>query len=120
MDDWMCADCGVDTDKIHEYYMVHDVVWQEAGGKRDDMMLCVGCLEKRLGRELKPSDFSDAPLNDPRIAYQSRRLWLRVGGATAERLLDELGRTTINDPNCDKLIKALERLREGRVGGNDE
>lgn len=59
---WYCLECGVDTFIIDEYYMLKDSVWGsivpiESG------MLCVGCVEKRLGRKLRASDFTDCPLN---------------------------------------------------------
>ena len=49
-----CVDCRVDTNRIDEYYAVRDDVWPLArlGG-----MLCVGCLERRIGRRLAPGDF---------------------------------------------------------------
>jgi hypothetical protein len=28
-------------------------------------VLCIGCLERRLGRTLCASDFTNAPINDP-------------------------------------------------------
>jgi hypothetical protein len=35
--------------------------------------LCIGCLEKRLGRRLKPKDFPrDHPLNDVRVPGTER------------------------------------------------
>lgn len=67
-----CIDCGVNTGRagIREYYHVHDEVWENAfqgtrtHGYGDDDFLCIGCLEGRMGRELKPGDFSDAPINN--------------------------------------------------------
>jgi hypothetical protein len=35
-----------------EYYMVHDIVWASAFMGPYDGMLCIGCLERRLGRPL--------------------------------------------------------------------
>jgi hypothetical protein len=57
-----CLDCSVCTDCNAEYYMVHDHVWLAANPK-DKGMLCVGCLESRLGRLLTKDDFTAAPLN---------------------------------------------------------
>lgn len=57
-----CLDCQEDTNKINEYYMVKDEVWLKANPKNKGM-LCIGCLEERLGRELEYKDFSDANLN---------------------------------------------------------
>lgn len=73
-----CKDCGVDTAPITgkgcgderwgrrdalgwEYYMVHNVLWDAAGGA--DGFLCIGCLELRLGRMLTPDDFANLPIN---------------------------------------------------------
>jgi hypothetical protein len=63
----VCVDCGVDTFVIGERYMVQDALWTKAWEgchrpKRE--ILCIGCLEQRLGRRLVASDFQDAPIND--------------------------------------------------------
>jgi len=44
-------------------------------------LLCIGCLERRLGRRLTPADFTDAPANDPsdRDSGRSRRFLDRLG-----------------------------------------
>jgi hypothetical protein len=85
---WLCVDCGVHTApgcptraEVHaafaasqnpelmfhdttEVYTVRDAVWKAAGLKPFDGCLCIGCLEQRLGRKLKPKDFQrDHPLN---------------------------------------------------------
>src|ERR1035437_3690254 len=56
-----CLDCGINTSDANEYYMVHDDVWHAAG--MCDGMLCIGCLEARLDRELSAGDFTDCLLN---------------------------------------------------------
>ena len=66
-----CMDCGVDTKEINEYYSVTDEVWLKAN-PGDFGMLCISCLENRLGRPLTGSDFTGAPIN--RIFKQSDRL----------------------------------------------
>lgn len=74
-----CADCGVDVRKTHEYgYMVTDEVWAEAGNVEG--YLSIGCLEKRLGRRLVPSDFPDRPINRGRCGAQSAPLLDRMEG----------------------------------------
>jgi hypothetical protein len=40
-----------------ELYTVRNAVWKEAGMKPFGGCLCIGCLEKRLGRRLRPKDF---------------------------------------------------------------
>lgn len=62
-----CVDCSVDTLIAGEYYMVHDHVWLQTGlGKRDGM-LCITCLEKRIGRQLTSNDFPNLPINSDRL-----------------------------------------------------
>lgn len=76
-DSWLCLDCGIHTGLIDEYYMVNDDVWEEAE-MDEDGMLCVGCLEVRLGRQLVPADFPDLPINAGGFAH-SDRLMNRIG-----------------------------------------
>lgn len=72
----ICAGCGVDTREIHEYYMVLHTLWSAHGAGR--RMLCIGCLEDRLGRALTPEDFTGAPINtDPEDALWQRSDRLR-------------------------------------------
>jgi hypothetical protein len=40
-----------------EIYTVRDKVWKAAGMTGYSGCLCIGCLEKRLGRRLEPRDF---------------------------------------------------------------
>lgn len=65
----VCIDCNTETNPVgpgqrSEMYMVHDDVWAAAGMEPNGGCLCVGCLEKRLGRRLWSGDFRDVPLND--------------------------------------------------------
>jgi len=62
-----CALCRIDTLAAGEFYMVDDEVWDAAVGPDRfirDSYLCIGCIELRLGRRLRPDDFTDVPLND--------------------------------------------------------
>jgi hypothetical protein len=51
------------TPGTKEFYLVKDSVWRDAGmpkathNKHSGGSLCVGCIEKRLGRRLVPEDF---------------------------------------------------------------
>jgi hypothetical protein len=81
---WACIDCGFNTgpgclnreqmeqriarpragegvepyiDDQSEVYMVTPAVWEAAGMEPAGGCLCIGCLEKRLGRTLTPKDF---------------------------------------------------------------
>jgi hypothetical protein len=95
MTDWPvnvsnCADCGVGTIQLGEWYMVRDDVWEQAWrGQRKwwhsrvpgQEILCVGCLEKRLGRTLMACDFDGAPVNDPNKDGISDRMRDRLAAA---------------------------------------
>jgi len=81
---WACIDCGIDTapgipDRAQaeqffatsregegieyhisdrsEIYMVEPKLWKAAGMEPMAGCLCIGCLEKRIGRTLVPRDF---------------------------------------------------------------
>jgi hypothetical protein len=75
---FVCVDCSTNTSEIQEYYMVHDELWHSVGMEPDGGMLCIGCLEKRLGRQLEAKDFTYAPVNHG--AFQrSERMMNRLG-----------------------------------------
>jgi hypothetical protein len=71
-----CADCGIDTlGGDRNWYLVHSHIWELAwpGSKTTrppiegdpfSEILCIDCLEKRLGRDLRPDDFTNASIND--------------------------------------------------------
>jgi hypothetical protein len=69
--EFICLDCQTDTLFGGEYYMVHDNIWNNVAG---DGMLCIGCLEVRLDRQLTKADFADCPLHTDRRFPQSPRL----------------------------------------------
>ena len=73
-----CKDCGVNTKEIGEYYAVHDPVWRQSGLGENDGKLCLGCLEKRIGRQLTPEDFKKVPINASR-SVKSPRFLNRLG-----------------------------------------
>ena len=101
---WCCVDCGVNTfpgaptreeaerqvaatgeyqivvreDAGAEVYTVHLHVWEKTELGDWGGCLCIGCLEKRIGRRLMPDDF---PMDD---AFQ--------GLPGTPRLLDRRGR----------------------------
>lgn len=74
---WLCLDCKVDTGKISEHYFVNTPLWMEVVGTNKGM-LCVGCLEKRIGRKLILQDFTDCYLNNPKKNTMSVRLQSRI------------------------------------------
>lgn len=60
--------------------MVHNELWealtQEFNGAG---FLCIGCLEHRLGRHLKSSDFTEVPVNEIFHGRKTARLLNRLG-----------------------------------------
>ena len=62
---------------IHEYYMIHESLWLSVM-KCLCGMLCIGCVESRLGRKLTPEDFTDCALNTEGFGYKSARLANRL------------------------------------------
>ena len=77
--DMICVDCGVDTAERREFFHVHDEVWAAATSEKDVppyRVLCVGCLETRIGRQLVASDFTDARVN--KLGDHSDRLKSRL------------------------------------------
>jgi hypothetical protein len=74
---FLCIDCRVDTGKIGEFYFIKTNIWLEVVNGINGM-LCIGCLETRLGRELTSSDFTDAYINSPTYGSKSQRLMERL------------------------------------------
>jgi hypothetical protein len=58
---WSCVDCGKPTFQTTDYYMVKNELWKRFGVGEE--MLCISCLEKRMGRKLTKEDLLDCPLN---------------------------------------------------------
>jgi hypothetical protein len=61
----VCADCRTEG---WDLYMVRNEVWAEAG--MDPLgILCIPCLEARLGRRLHRSDFTYVPINSLELPH---------------------------------------------------
>lgn len=58
---------------MNEHYFIHTDVWLSVVGSIKGM-LCVGCLEKRLGRKLTKNDFPVITINSPKFGNKSQRL----------------------------------------------
>jgi hypothetical protein len=101
VESWCCVDCGVNTAPgcstraeveaaynsadydAHnlgtmrictdtELYTVRDSVWKKAGMEGWGGCLCIGCLERRIGRRLKPKDFPADAFNFPALPCTER------------------------------------------------
>ena len=74
---FLCLDCKVDTGKIYEHYMLIDSTWNLVHNSNKGM-LCIPCLEKRLGRMLLREDFNSSHVNNPKLHAMSHRLLDRL------------------------------------------
>lgn len=74
---FLCLDCRVDTGRIHEHYFIKTELWLTVMPSIVGM-LCIGCLEDRLGRELVANDFTDASINTAKHEAKSQRLMSRL------------------------------------------
>ena len=99
---WACNDCGINTapefknreqmeqafaldwnnqgvvqtyNEFTEIYIVKEPVWEAAGLESMAGCLCIGCLERRIGRTLTANSFvRDDPLNHPMLPGTERLL----------------------------------------------
>lgn len=80
-----CNDCGADVVALGDYYMADDKVWEDELGLGWNDNLCIGCLETRLGRQIKiwddftPAQIPGALSGDPIPVKLSPRLLDRMG-----------------------------------------
>jgi hypothetical protein len=117
VESWLCIDCGVNTSpgshsgpevRAHfatgaqtlklrygtdtEIYDVNDDIWEAAGMRPWQGCLCIGCLEKRIGRRLRRRDFSQ----------YDREIWAPV--PCTERLRNRRG---LKGPPLNEVILEL-------------
>jgi hypothetical protein len=75
-----------------ELYYVYPPVWEASGmGGFWNGCLCIGCLEKRIGRRLQPEDFiaeHDEGFNDPHLPGTQRRFERLTGYSKLDLILD--------------------------------
>ena len=129
-----CHDCQTETAPWRfggaapsEDFVVHDNVWKAGGLGSNGGRLCVGCLEKRIGRRLNPSDFPyDAKrgtpaLNAPGLEVIKQRY---PGFHRTARLEDRMGLAehhVLTDAQVTNALLALtevdpyKRIEHGRV-----
>lgn len=74
-----CLDCKVNVIEIGEYYMLKPELWEKKLGLTWTDNLCIGCLEKRLGRRVSIDDMGSFPIY-PWTAPTSERLLDRYAG----------------------------------------
>jgi hypothetical protein len=63
---WLCLDCGKNTFENNEdYYMLRNRLWRRLVPREERHgMLCLACVEGRLGRPLTPADFRNRATED--------------------------------------------------------
>ena len=77
--EFVCKQCGYHTLYGYEYYMVIDEIWLAANQGSKKGMLCIGCVEDKIGRRLNQFDFTSAPINNIDLfPMKSRRLISRL------------------------------------------
>jgi hypothetical protein len=100
-----CVACGLGTITAGEWYMIRREVWEQAWeGRRKSWhlkvlgveILCVGCLEKRIGRELAKGDFTEVPINNPDRYAMSVRLRARHDAPYAAEPRSRSGHSYLN------------------------
>jgi hypothetical protein len=116
---WLCVDCGVNTaprmpdgptlrallltqrpdgfemtfDETSEVYMVRNVIWAKVGMRGRRGCLCIGCLETRLGRGLRPSDF--VPNHVLNLIPGTARLYDRRGHGADDASVNALAKAGV-------------------------
>jgi len=129
----LCNDCGMDTEPwpphrgTQEHYIVRDDVWQQAGmppGRYDPDnhlailggggVLCVGCIEKRLGRLLTLDDFSPITHHLLKGCTNTPRLLSRVGIAFMVVANDPLPERLVERWTAATIMTALARQPRGK------
>lgn len=76
---FLCVGCSVDTGRINEFYFIKTEIWLSVMPSTKGM-LCIGCLEGRLGRRLQKDDFTNAFINSVQFSNKSERLLSRLRG----------------------------------------
>jgi hypothetical protein len=89
---WLCMDCGKSTfNSPSDYYMLRNRLWRILVPKNQRHgMLCLACIEERLGRPLIPNDFQSShdDESDPEDAPMSRADYGIIDSLTSETLQD--------------------------------
>jgi hypothetical protein len=111
---WHCLDCGVNTGPAEEYFMLRHELWRRVASRRDrGGMLCLRCVELRLGRGLCRADFLDYPVNE-RQAPLCEALAARLSAAVPARLRagpgERIARSRANRSRANR-AKVLLRAR---------
>ena len=86
---WLCMDCGKNTLESPDYYMLRNRLWRMLVSRNQRHgMLCLACVEQRLGRSLIPDDFrsSHDDESDPEDGPMTRADYGIIDSLSAETL----------------------------------
>ena len=108
----ICNDCGVDIVKAGEYVMLDLQIWDHELGLDAHDNLCIGCVEKRLGRRIK--GFGDI-INMQNNVTTSLRLQVRILGAAITKRKPYRLRAGTNVGGLS--AKEIARIGEARDAG---
>jgi len=81
---WNCVDCNRCT-KL-EHYFVKSEIWFISAGMSEKGMLCIDCIEVRIGRQLNSFDFTEAHINNPKTNSMTDKLRNRIGASNEVQL----------------------------------
>jgi len=71
----LCLDCDIDIHVIGHYCMLTAPVWAQTGLGPEGGLLCLDCIEARIGRPLRYTDFRKCDVKGPRaVTHFYRRL----------------------------------------------
>jgi hypothetical protein len=84
-----CAWCGVGAWELGEDFYVHDALWERYGPARG--VLCIGCLERIMGRRLTLDDFTGYCCVVCSSNGVPREEWREKCPHMSDRLRDRLG-----------------------------
>jgi hypothetical protein len=139
----LCRDCGMDTEPwpphrgTQEQYIVKDHVWQQArmppGSMTEDLaitgggFLCVGCIERRLGRLLTIDDFSPITHRLLKGCQNTPRLLSRTGvdpmtvanTPLPDHIVDQWLETTLANALRDHRPPGMPRVHKVEVDGDE-
>jgi hypothetical protein len=73
---------------VEDWRILHrDKVWKAATSKDErSLMLCIGCLEYRLKRQLTCVDFESCDVNEPWFSRKSARMLMRLDAPAPSRM----------------------------------
>ena len=86
-------DCGINASARGDWYMLSDDVWAATGMAPAGGVLCLVCVERRLGRDLQEEDFGIADEGDREGGFGRaigccRRAGMRTGGSAKNEVAD--------------------------------